>query len=517
MDRISLKQAVVYIGLMNLGLFVLYANTIKQLFDFWSQSYGYSHGIILFPIALGIYFYELYKSPKLNLSCVNLVSIVCLLGLVLGWFAADLLNIQFIEFLAFFFMLILLNLVLTTDKLKNTYHLWPLLLIFFTLPIWDFLSEILRTIETPVVVFLLNVSFVDAIQDGFLIYIPAGTFLVEQACSGFNQFIVSIPLAALYIYSRKLKFSKSYKFIGLLLLLAMIFNILRIYIIVVVGQVSHMKSPLLHEHEFLAWVIYGSGVFLLFFITDKRLKNSPQISSDRSHTGSIENSTIKKTIVSLSFKQIRMPVVLIIIVLSMGPLLSFSYSIYKNRTLMNIENLVDKLHWKEANNAVKFTPDYAKGDVVYQHKLENLFGQTVNLYLNYFVDQEQGREAINGVASLVSKKQGMIQKQAQLDVKLTDSRHLSVNESIIKLKSGEQFIAWQWYFTNERHLSKGMDARLNNLLGIIKNKPAIITIVLSKKVESFDKETRRSLKLFILDNLPVLTDNLRSGDGLNEK
>lgn len=54
MSKISPKRIVTFIGLMNLGLFVLYFNTVKQLFDFWSESYGYSYGVILFPIALGI-------------------------------------------------------------------------------------------------------------------------------------------------------------------------------------------------------------------------------------------------------------------------------------------------------------------------------------------------------------------------------------------------------------------------------------------------------------------------------
>ena len=505
MDKISLKQSVIFIGLMNVGLFVLYANTIKQLFDFWLVSYGYSHGIILFPIALGIYFYELYKSPKLDVSCINIVSVLCLSGLVLGWFLADLLNIQFVEFLAFFLMLILLNLVLTTDKLKNTYHLWPLLLILFTLPIWDFLSEILRTLETPVVVFFLNLSFIDTIQDGFLIYIPAGTFLVEQACSGFNQFIVSIPLAALYIYSRQLKFSTSYKFILLLLFLAMVFNILRIYIIVVAGQVTHMKTSLLHDHEYLGWVIYGIGVFILFFVADKRHK---ELSLSTVKMVSVENDNI-----IWSQKSVRKPLVFVALVLFMGPLLTISYSVLKNKNTINVEKFVGSLFWKEVDSEIKFSPNYAKGDISYQHTLENLFGQTITLYINHFVEQEQGREAINDVSGLVANKQGTVIKQRQQIVKLSQSSNLNINESIIRLKSGEKYIAWQWYFTNSKHLNKGLDAHLNNFVGILKNKPAITNIVVSKQIQAQETTARKALELFILDNLDVLTNNLSVSDG----
>ena len=75
MSKISPKQVLIFIGLMNLCLFVFYSNTVMQLFDFWLESYGYSHGLILFPLALGIYFFELYKQPRLNVNYINLYSI----------------------------------------------------------------------------------------------------------------------------------------------------------------------------------------------------------------------------------------------------------------------------------------------------------------------------------------------------------------------------------------------------------------------------------------------------------
>jgi len=500
MSKISSKQALTFIGLMNLLLFVFYSNTVTQLFDFWLESYGYSHGLILFPLALGIYFFELYKQPRLNVNYINFYSITCTIGVVFVWFLADLLNIQFVEFVTFLVLLIFLNLVLTSDKLKNTPHLWPLLLIVFCLPVLDFLPEILRTIETPVVVFLLKLSFIDAIQDGFLIYIPAGTFLVERACSGFNQFVVSIPLAVLYIYSRKLQFLKMYKFVVLILLLAMFFNIVRIYIILVAGQITHMKTSLLNDHEYLAWLIYGIGIFILFYFTDKRIHKLPGVS--------IKETTADNDEIFIDKKDVRNKTIIFMLVLLFGPLLNISYSLVKDTTLTNTEKLIGNLYWKESTSKIGFSPSYARGDIVYEHNLENLFGQSVNLYLNYFVNQEQGREAINGVNNLIAKDKGSILKQGKHIVSLGESGTLSINEFIIKLTSGERYIAWQWYYTNGKHISKGLETRLNNLLGMVKNKPAITNIVISKRIQPSDTDPRKLLTLFALDNLDVLSTGL---------
>lgn len=495
------KQVLIFIGILNLILFVFYTNTVIQLFKFWSTSYGYSHGVLLFPILLGLYFYELYKAPKLNLSFINLLSLVCVLGLGFLWFVADLLNIQFVEFFAFWLILILFNLLLTSDKLKNTVHLWPLLLIVFALPLWNFLSEILRSIETPMVVFALNATSIEALQDGFLIYIPAGTFLVENGCSGFNQFIVSVPLAVFYSYTRKLNFATGCKFLLFLLLLAILFNTLRIYIIVVVGQLTHMKSALLSEHEYLAWLIYGIGVFILFFVADRRLKPAKV---------DVVVSNLPISVESI-YKTNSRKLILLAFVLALGPLFSIAYPVLKNNSLVNIEQLVDKLYWKEVDgpvmSKVRFKPAFAQGDWVYQHKLENLFGQSVTLYINYFVNQEQGREAINDSNSMVTSDDKLIAGKSHI-ILLPDGMELKVNESIVVLKSGEAYLAWQWYLTNGQHLNKAMDARINNLLAILKDKPAISNIVLFKQFYGNGRQARKIMESFVLDNIAVLTQQL---------
>ncbi len=508
MKTIFSKQAVTLIVGLNLFLFVFYADTVKQLFDFWSVSYGYSHGILLFPLAMGIYFYELYKKPQLSRAYLNIYSILGLLVLILIWFVADILSIQVIEFFAFFLILFLFNFILTTEHFKNLNqlfsnlnHLWPLLLILFTLPLWDSISEVLRYIETPVVVLALNASFIDAVQDGFLIYIPAGTFLVETSCSGFNQFIVSIPLAALYLYSRDLNLAKGYKFISILLFLAVIFNILRIYIIVVVGHLTHMKSPLIEEHEYLAWIIYGIGIFALFYWWDKKLVNS----AEHSKPGRV----VKKVTYNIDIMSLRKPVIVLMMTLLIGPIVTFTYANYSDSTLLNVQRLEDELFWKDSSQPTIFAPDYDKGDVVYFRHLANLTGQTVSLYINYFIRQGQGHEAIDGLNRLVREDQGsIIQSQRRL-VELSLSEKVSVNESIVRLKKGELFIIWQWYFTNGLHISNSMDARYNNLKTILKNRPQISNIVVSKRVTTTEIQTRKSLRLFLLDNLSVLERSLR--------
>lgn len=505
MKTISAKQIVFFIVALNVFLFVFYAETVVQLIDSWLISYGYSHGILLFPLALGIYFYELYKNPKLNLKYINVYSILSLLFLITVWFLADALSIQVIEFVAFYLMLMITNAVLTVSNLRKLAHLWPLLLIVFTLPLWERISEILRFIETPMVVLALNASFIDAVQDGFLIHIPAGTFLVENGCSGFNQFIVSTPLAALYLYTRNISFARGYKFILTLLFLAVIFNVLRIYIIVVAGQLTHMKSSLITDHEYLAWLIYGIGVFIFFYWADKKQPNSRKESEPAEMDGKPDSTEVA---VRFELSSQLKPVIILVVTLLAGPMLALAYSGYKNDTLLDVQRLEDRLFWKKTDELVRLVPAFDKGDVVYSANLSNIFGQTVDLYINYFVNQRQGHEAVAGGYSIVNEENGSVILLRPDTVELSPSVKIAVNESVVKLKSGETYVVWQWYFTNGQHVVAAMDARYNNLKGILKNMPQISNVIVSKKLVGDIAQTRKILSLFLRENLSVLEQSL---------
>jgi len=506
MNMISPKQAVLIVASMNVVLFILYANTIKQLFEFWSESYAYSHGVLLFPIALGVYFYELYKKPKFNSVYLNIYTIVSFLGLIFIWFVADTLNIQVVEFFSFFLLLLLINFVLTSASVKQVQHLWPLLLIVFALPLWDFFPEILRTIETPIAVWGLKLSFIDTFQDGFYIYVPAGTFLVETSCSGFNQFLVSVPLAVLYLYSRNLKILANYKFIAVMLLLAMVFNTLRIYIIVVSGQITHMRTHLLEDHEYLAWLIYGIGIFLYFLYTDRKLARQGKLNSS-----SILSSDNITSVPTLSIIDIRKSLLVLIIILMIGTLLTALYSNFKNKIPLNTPALMNDLHWKEVSIRQGFIPDFVKGNTVFNSALSNISGQSVVLYINYFSEQEQGREAINGLNQLVDKKKGKVVHQTQHTINLSEQFSFKVNESIVQLNSGQKYITWQWYFTNALHTGDAVEARYNNVKAVLKNTPQISNVVVSKRLLMNKEQTREILKLFMSDNFGVLTRHLGGG------
>lgn len=494
-------QAFYTVVFLNLAVFLIFGSTAAQMFSFWSESYAYSHGILLFPLVVGLYFYLLFDNPKLVNVRISIWNILGFLGLTLIWFIAHALSIQIIEFLSFFLIIILLNFTLTSQNIKNINHLWPLLLIIFTLPIWDFMPEILRTIETPVVVLALNLSFIEAVQDSFLIHVPAGSFLVETSCSGFNQFLVSIPLAVLYLYSRNLTLFNGYKIIISLLGLAIIFNIIRIYIIVVAGQMTHMKSSLVvDDHEYLAWLIYGIGVFIYFYYLDKKYVRLPD-ADKKASTSNLSLDNAKKP---------NKPIYILLLIMSLGPILILLFSVLNQHSVLNKNNLEAALFWKRHSNTVKFEPDFYKGDIVFNTGLSNMFGKTVDLYINYFTSQEQGREAINGMSKLVSNKLGSVVKQNYHSVELAQDKLLSLNESVVILKTGEKFLIWQWYYANTQHTNKVWAARQNNLFGILANKPQMASIVVSKKITSNENEARNVLSLFLNDNFAVLAAYLDS-------
>ena len=201
--------------------------------------------------------------------------------------------------------------------------------------------------------------------------------------------------------------------------------------------------------------------------------------------------------------------VIIVLTILVGPVLSWTYVIIRDEPELNITRLVDELHWKEVESPIQLVPDYPKGDITYIQKLENLFGNRVTLYLNYFLHQEQGREAINNLNSLIDSKKGsVISKGIVNNISITSVEKLSINEQVIVLKNNYRYVAWQWYFTNGKHSASTMETRINNLIGLLINKPAISNIVLLAKIRTKEADAREKLKLFVQDNYKALINNL---------
>src|SRR5690554_8156294 len=96
-----------------------------------------------------------------------------------------------------------------------------------------------------------------ALIEGNSITLPYGRLVIADGCSRLRYFAISILLAAMMSILNDYRWRGWLCFLAAAMVLGLIANWVRIFILVVIGYQSEMQSELLTDHELMGWVVYG--------------------------------------------------------------------------------------------------------------------------------------------------------------------------------------------------------------------------------------------------------------------
>jgi exosortase/archaeosortase family protein len=113
---------------------------------------------------------------------------------------------------------------------------------------------------------LLRLTGVPVIQDGLYFSIPSGNFEVIKACSGIRYLIATVALATLFAHFTYRSWRRILIFMSLALVVPIIGNSLRAYLIVMIAHLSKMKYAVGIDHFIYGWLMFALMIALLFWI-----------------------------------------------------------------------------------------------------------------------------------------------------------------------------------------------------------------------------------------------------------
>ncbi|MCM0611840.1 exosortase [Marinobacter sediminum] len=146
----------------------------------------------------------------------------------------------------------------------------PVGLLFFAVPVWDYLSWTLQLMTVEINQLLLGLFEIDFEVEGVFVHlIGVGTFEVAHGCSGLRYLLVGQSLAALYgelnfrcLRSRIVFFLTAVGF-------ALLANWIRVFVIIYMGYETNMESSLIRNHDNFGWWVFAATLVPLFFIGRK--------------------------------------------------------------------------------------------------------------------------------------------------------------------------------------------------------------------------------------------------------
>lgn len=245
----------------------LYSASFDSLLRAWSdpESHTYTHGILIVVISLALLIWR-----RAELSSVRIAKsgwgVLLLAVSAFVWLVGLRASIQIVHQLAL--PLIIWSAVWSLLGWSIArLCLLPLAYVYFAIPIWDHGNEFLQSMSVLAVRGLLRATAIPAYFEGELIEIPAGTFHIENGCSGLHFFIVALALACLYGEVNRCSAAERLKLLVLATVCALVSNWLRIYIIIVAGHLTQMQHYLVRvDHYYFGWAVFAVAMVCFFVV-----------------------------------------------------------------------------------------------------------------------------------------------------------------------------------------------------------------------------------------------------------
>ena len=257
--------------------------------------------------------------------------------------------------------------------------MFPILLVYTVIPIWDVLNPALQAITANVSSSLLEAFGIAVLINGNHITIPAGNFVVASGCSGLNYLLMCVFLALVYnhLYISRLKQQLIMFIAGVIV--GMVCNWVRVTSIIAIGQITDMQSSMVRDHETLGLVVFGIFCIPLMLFGRHLETQSKSVKSSPTQTS------------SPSLRWLLWPSLVLIV--------TILFSQWHNNQPANFDQQVARLNLQKHFDKLALKP-YSKtpwGPVIHNADLNLNFASSngkLRIGMEIFVSEQQGKELI---------------------------------------------------------------------------------------------------------------------------
>jgi exosortase A len=242
----------------------LYRETAMAMVTIWSRSETFTHGFVVPPIVLWLVWRQRHAMAA-RVPVPQMGSIVLVAAAAFAWLLGDLVAVNSVTQLAFVALLVLAVpavLGLAVTRLI----IFPLGFLFFCVPIGEFLMPLFMEWTANFTVVALRLSGIPVYREGLQFVIPSGNWSVVEACSGIRYLIASLTVGTLFAYLNYRSTQRRLLFIAVSIVVPVVANWLRAYMIVMLGHLSGNKLAVGVDHLIYGWVFFGVVILLMFVI-----------------------------------------------------------------------------------------------------------------------------------------------------------------------------------------------------------------------------------------------------------
>lgn len=208
------------------------------------------------------------------------LQLIALSGCSVLWYLFESLSISLPAYLL---VLIIICLFISTSlSARVMLRASPYLaLMIFIIPIWSELTPFLVDISSKMVGYAVKQSNLTALLDGNSIFIPSGTIYIADGCSGLRYLTIALLMGYLLILINQYRLRSAIITMVIALVLGLIANWLRIYLLVLIGYHTEMQSSLMQNHETFGWIVFTCILLPSIYLAPMSKKAAPSIEIPR--------------------------------------------------------------------------------------------------------------------------------------------------------------------------------------------------------------------------------------------
>lgn len=258
------RFAIIAIIAMMAGILTIYRETALGMVSIWWRSETFTHAFLVAPISLWL-IWEKRKVLARYQPQPAIWLALPLLALAFAWLLGELAAVNAVTQLAFVAMLILLvPLIIGIPAARQI--AFPLCFLFFAVPLGEFAMPKFMEWTATMTVWGLRASGIPVYQEGLQFVIPSGRWSVVEACSGVRYLIASVTVGTLFAYLSYRSTMRRLVFVGVSVVVPIIANWVRAYIIVMLGHLSGNALAAGADHLIYGWVFFGIVILIMFAI-----------------------------------------------------------------------------------------------------------------------------------------------------------------------------------------------------------------------------------------------------------
>lgn len=258
------NRALLGIGASAAMIAIFYHETIWSMIALWSRSQTFAHGFVIVPISAWLIWRQ-----RDRLACLLLrpskAAFLLLAALGAAWLLAQAANVQVVMQYAVMAMIPVAVLAMLGWQVAHAIA-FPLAYLLLAVPFGEVFLAPLMDFTASFTVAALQLTGIPVFRENNVFSIPSGNWSVVEACSGLRYVIASLALGTLYAYLNYRSLQRRLMFIAAALILPILANGVRAYLIVMIGHWSDMRLAVGVDHLVYGWVFFGLVCLLLFWI-----------------------------------------------------------------------------------------------------------------------------------------------------------------------------------------------------------------------------------------------------------